>query len=303
VLVSLGDGRISDANDHAAELFGGARKDLVGAVFAAQFADTRRAEMEARLVGAATAERPEPIRLTTARTGRAVVLVPNVFRVGGDRVVICRIAPDAGDAEAARAAALPEALVAAAVEGILFTDAKGVIRDANDRLLSLLDAGALAAVKSRSLADFLARGQVDLGVILENVERLGAVRIYATELVSDFGARTAVELSATRIAAGEGPPLIGFVFRDAGRAEALRLTPVEGPGGNAQANILELVGSASLKEIVAETSDVIEKLCIETAIKLTNNNRVAAAEMLGLSRQSLYVKLRKYDFLKKGEED
>jgi DNA-binding protein Fis len=35
-------------------------------------------------------------------------------------------------------------------------------------------------------------------------------------------------------------------------------------------------------------------MCIETAVELTRNNRVAAAEMLGLSRQSLYVKLRKY---------
>jgi len=42
---------------------------------------------------------------------------------------------------------------------------------------------------------------------------------------------------------------------------------------------------------------MIEKICIETAIELTQNNRAAAAEMLGLSRQSLYVKLRKFDLL------
>ena len=302
VLVSLGDGRVTDANDHAAALFGGARRDVIGTVFASQFADTRRAEMEAQLVNAAMSERAEPILLTTARTGRPLVIVPNVFRVGGERVVICRLAPpDARPVETA-GAALPEALVAAAVEGILFTDSKGVIRDANERFLSMVDAGALPSVTSRTLGEFLARGQVDLSVILENVQRLGAVRVYATDLVSDFGSRVPVELSATRLQASDGLSAIGFVFRDAGRAEAVRLPPVAGRG-TSQANILELVGSASLKEIVAETSDVIEKLCIETAIKLTNNNRVAAAEMLGLSRQSLYVKLRKYDFLKKGEED
>jgi DNA-binding NtrC family response regulator len=60
---------------------------------------------------------------------------------------------------------------------------------------------------------------------------------------------------------------------------------------------MELVGSATLKEIVAETTDVVEKMCIETAVELTRNNRVAAAEMLGLSRQSLYVKLRKYGLI------
>jgi Response regulator containing CheY-like receiver, AAA-type ATPase, and DNA-binding domains len=59
----------------------------------------------------------------------------------------------------------------------------------------------------------------------------------------------------------------------------------------------ELVGKMTLKEIVAQTADVIEKVCIEAAIELTDNNRVAAADMLGLSRQSLYVKLRKHDIL------
>jgi DNA-binding NtrC family response regulator len=56
----------------------------------------------------------------------------------------------------------------------------------------------------------------------------------------------------------------------------------------------ELVGRVPLKDIVAETSDLIERLCIETALELTGDNRAAAAEMLGLSRQSLYVKLRRY---------
>ncbi|MFM7965510.1 MAG: helix-turn-helix domain-containing protein, partial [Betaproteobacteria bacterium] len=48
------------------------------------------------------------------------------------------------------------------------------------------------------------------------------------------------------------------------------------------------------QEIVAETADLIEKLCIEAALRLTRDNRASAAEMLGLSRQSLYVKLRRY---------
>ena len=43
-----------------------------------------------------------------------------------------------------------------------------------------------------------------------------------------------------------------------------------------------------------ETTDVIERLCIEAALELTRDNRASAAEMLGLSRQSLYVKLRRY---------
>ena len=56
----------------------------------------------------------------------------------------------------------------------------------------------------------------------------------------------------------------------------------------------ELVGRVSLTELVRETTDVIERLCIEAALELTRDNRASAAEMLGLSRQSLYVKLRRY---------
>jgi len=33
---------------------------------------------------------------------------------------------------------------------------------------------------------------------------------------------------------------------------------------------------------------------IEAALELTGDNRASAAEMLGLSRQSLYVKLRRF---------
>ena len=50
----------------------------------------------------------------------------------------------------------------------------------------------------------------------------------------------------------------------------------------------------SLRDIVGETTDVIERMCIEAALTLTSNNRASAAEILGLSRQSLYSKLNRY---------
>jgi DNA-binding NtrC family response regulator len=56
----------------------------------------------------------------------------------------------------------------------------------------------------------------------------------------------------------------------------------------------ELVGRVPLKDIVRDTTDLIEQLCIEAALELTGDNRASAAEMLGLSRQSLYVKLRRF---------
>ena len=60
------------------------------------------------------------------------------------------------------------------------------------------------------------------------------------------------------------------------------------------------MGRLPLKDIVGETSDLIERLCIEAALELTRDNRASAAEMLGLSRQSLYVKLRRYGMQEQG---
>jgi DNA-binding NtrC family response regulator len=94
---------------------------------------------------------------------------------------------------------------------------------------------------------------------------------------------------------------VSFVIRETSRAEPPGpIRPAIASNDN-NPSISELVGSASLKEIVAETTDVIEKICIQTAVETTNNNKAAAAEMLGLSRQSLYVKLHKYGLVSNEE--
>jgi DNA-binding NtrC family response regulator len=67
-------------------------------------------------------------------------------------------------------------------------------------------------------------------------------------------------------------------------------------------HLTELVGRVPLKEVVRESTDMIERLCIEAALELTGDNRASAAELLGLSRQSLYVKLRRYGLSEPGHE-
>jgi DNA-binding NtrC family response regulator len=45
---------------------------------------------------------------------------------------------------------------------------------------------------------------------------------------------------------------------------------------------------------VEEAISVLEQHYIEEALDLTQGNRTATADLLGLSRQSLYVKLKRY---------
>ena len=106
------------------------------------------------------------------------------------------------------------------------------------------------------------------------------------------GAVAEVEISAVSIAS-ESQSCFGFMIRDVSRrlAGGVR-TQQELPRSVEQ--LRDLVGRMPLKEIVRETTAVIEELCIEAALELTGDNRASAAEMLGVSRQSLYVKLRRF---------
>ena len=72
---------------------------------------------------------------------------------------------------------------------------------------------------------------------------------------------------------------------------------VKGSPRNPLEQIIELIGRVSLKDLVREATDVIERLSIEAALTMTRNNRASAAEVLGLSRQSLYVKMRRHGLL------
>jgi len=46
---------------------------------------------------------------------------------------------------------------------------------------------------------------------------------------------------------------------------------------------------------VKETVGAVERHYVKEALELANGNRTAAAEILGLSRQSLYTKLNRYE--------
>jgi len=191
-------------------------------------------------------------------------------------------------------------LYASGPNAIVVATEGGKMLSANDSFLNLIGVAHDVNVRGRSFSDYLLRGSVDLKVMTENTGKSGRMRLYATKIAGDYGGPRGVEISVTRVETGR-EDVFAFVIRDSNRVEAGRQAPTR-PEENIN-SVIELVGSATLKEIVAETTNVVEKMCIETAVELTMNNRVAAAEMLGLSRQSLYVKLRKFDLLSRDSSD
>jgi hypothetical protein len=184
------------------------------------------------------------------------------------------------------------------VDGIVFADGEGMIRAANEAFLNLTDAsehGGGAGPFDRGLSR--RGGQVDLRVLLDNVKRTGQLRLYATRLTTDY---LRSDRGGTLGQLAERPAEPGAGDGGAGREPGGRPAPHRQRHAGRRCALGDGTGGVlDLKDIVAETTDVIEKMCIETALELTRNNRVAAADMLGLSRQSLYVKLRKYALLNK----
>ncbi len=306
VLVDVASGRIVDLNAQAAQVLGADADTLIGSAFTQEFDGRRRGEFIEGLVLAAADDSRSGVQVKTRRGKLDVAIHPVVFRAAGEKSLLCRIetAPGTGTIAPELSGMLAQ-LFRDGPDAIVMTDRLGKIRSVNDAFLNLTEAASPADVKGRSLSDFLSRGSVDLKVLTDNATRAGRMRAYVTRLQGAFGSQLSVEMSATHLNA-DGVAGFAFVIRDISRMESMRdtstaIVPNPGPvSDDALRDVMGMVGSAPLKDIVAATTDVVERICIETAVELTHNNRVAAAEMLGLSRQSLYVKLRKHGLLNKG---
>ena len=172
----------------------------------------------------------------------------------------------------------------------------GTVLYANRSFAEMAQFDTSEQVVGEPLDRWLGRSGVDLGVLMANLRQNDAVRLFPTVIRGRFGSETSVEISAASVPNGK-QSCLGFTVRDVGRRLQTESESrgSDNPGlSRAVAQLAELVGRVPLKDIVGQTTDLIEQMCIEAALQLTRDNRAAAAEMLGLSRQSLYVKLRRY---------
>ena len=288
--------KILEANPAAGRLVGdGTTQGLVGASFPL-CVDAGSAEaLNGLLAGVRATGRAESTRAELLDARGEVLVSVSMYRQDRTTHFVVRLSPALPDNEAA---ATPSTsgmllkLVQSAPDCLVVTDLGGRVISANTAFIELTQMTTEEQVRGESLDRWLGRTGVDLSVLISNLRQRGAVRLFATTLRGEYGAVADVEISATMVPDGERP-FLGFTIRDVGRrltgdARGKRELP------RSVGQLTELVGRVPLKDIVGETSDLIEQLCIEAALELTHDNRASAAEMLGLSRQSLYVKLRRY---------
>jgi transcriptional regulator PpsR len=286
---------ILDANPAAASLLSSTAAPLSGKSIRDLFGKHERD----RLADAISEARhsPNPVHLddVSIAKGPAVSLTIRSYRENGITNVLLALWPSEQDHESKRQrtekpvgvatvelADLPEATVQ--------TDTDGLVLAANTLFLDLIHAPSLAQVLGRNIASWFTGAAIDIRVLYTRLLDEPRVRGFTSTLTDNLSAESAVSISARLNMANSTVQLVVVPQGNSGE----RLT-IPSPGMPDQAEgFSSLVGKVPLKDLMRESLDVIEKICIEAALDHTNNNRAYAAEILGLSRQSLYIKLRRH---------
>lgn len=284
--------RIREANPAAHVLLGEKKGSLVGSKLLPLFASSERETLIEHLGSAMAAETVSP-RTIELRRGKAKLSI-NVsgFRQQGSRWLLLHLAPAERSGVAAEGAVLD--VVAAMPDAFVLTDDEMRIVTANLAFVELVSAASVDQIRGKLIGDLVGRPGIDLELIRGQLNKSGVASNVMTVIgEQDTEMGEPVELSAVQT--GGDHPHIGFILRPVGRR--LRdLPPSTQDLPRSVEQLTELVGRMSLKDIVRESTDLIERLCIEAALAYTSDNRASAAEILGLSRQSLYSKLNRYGF-------
>ena len=295
--VLIVDGRslaVVEANPAAAAMLANGVRVLTGRALPDLFDSAGAQSVRMLLAAVRTSGRAEDVQACSNHGREAFIVSASMFRQDQALFYLVRLmrqseaARPPGDERVRKVLErLPEAFVV--------TDSENRILTANPAFLEMAQMATEDHVRGETLERWLGRSGIDMPILAANLADHGAVSRFPTILRGEYGLVEEVEVAAVS-AAGSEPGAAGcrgFAIRSiAGRQPVPE--PVARDLERSVEEMTRLVGRVPLRDLVRETTDMIEKLCIEAALQLTADNRASAAEVLGLSRQSLYSKLRRY---------
>lgn len=289
------DGRtrlIREANAAAQALLGVGERALDGMAASSVVAPDQRDNLIAYLGAAEASDELDPLSLRLNDRRGEALFSARLFRQASAPMLIVRIAPVAERKSELRHDAALGDVVERMPDAFVLADRDLRVLTANAAFVELAQMPSADRMVGARLGTWLGRPGIDLELIVSQLREHGAVRNCATIVRGAAGAEEDVEVSGV-IAALDGKDCFGLTIRNVARrmrepGDADRDLP------RSVDQLTELVGRMSLKEIVRESTDMIERLCIGAALTYTADNRASAAEILGVSRQSLYSKLHRY---------
>jgi transcriptional regulator PpsR len=291
LLVRPGDLSIEEANPAASQalgLEGAGRKNLMGAV-----PDDEQGPLRAMLQRAQEQGKPPALLIHLGAQRQPWMVRASAVKGEPGTLLLVQLVQMAPRASTPAVDTLPsaEATLGGLADPFVLIDSEGVIRRANQAFADLVDMHATSAVVGENLDRWIWRPGADLPVLLGTLKSHQAARLFPSAAHSELDVETEVEISGTAVMQDDRT-YYGLVIRDVGRRLARYRDPKQ---MNALIeSVAEPVGKMPLKQLIRSTVDGVERHYIRAALDLVGGNRTAAAELLGLSRQSLYIKLGRY---------
>lgn len=293
LIVEGGSHKIREANPVALELLGADEKKIIGRSVLSRFDSSSRSTLEAIFDETTGGGFPTETTATLADGETIVDVNVSSFRQGNGNFLLVRLlSRQSKRAEHSNDSNL-SLLIDKLPDAFVVTDADYNIISANTAFLDIVQLANFEQVRGQPIQRWLGRTEIDYRLLLNSLTERDTVRSFDTAVRGDLGSVEDVEASVVK-AKSAGETVLGFSFRTIPSHSINEFATAEAGLEKSVEKLSELVGKVPLKEIVRETTDMIERLCIEAALNLTEDNRASAADILGVSRQSLYVKLRRF---------
>lgn len=186
-------------------------------------------------------------------------------------------------------------------DGFVILDKDRRVLSANPAFLDMVQLATEDQAKNEPVSRWLGRGSVDTDILFANLVEHGFLLRHASLARGEYGASRDVEVTGVYISSSD-ETCFGLILRKVADEVAAAAEEAIVAGSHSAEKLKGLVGRTPLREVVRQTTDIVERMCIEAALELTGDNRASAAEILGVSRQSLYVKLRRHQIGELGDD-
>jgi transcriptional regulator PpsR len=285
--------RVLESNPSAASLFEAPPQDLLR-VSAAQLLDEESGKaLEAMVAAVSAGGKPAELQVKLrdrSNQPNQVTMSVSLFRQAGTPLVLLRLWETSQRTVTQSASSRRlQALIETMPDSFVVVGEDHRILSANPAFCEMVSQAGERQVEGEHLERWLGRAPVDVKLMFANLKEHGSIKNFATLVRNEVGAPHEAMVTAVAVLDGK-VPCYGFAIRLT--HARLFLAPSTLPRSVEQ--LKELVGRVPLKDIVRESADLIERLCIQAALDVSQDNRASAAQLLGLSRQGLYSKLRRY---------
>ncbi|MBS2012438.1 MAG: transcriptional regulator PpsR [Deltaproteobacteria bacterium] len=294
--------KVLEANPAAASMVGDSAHSLQGRLVSDLFDAKSQQAVRSLLAGLVGGARPVETRAFLAgQSEQELSVSASLFRQGSASVFLVRFWPLSSSDRLSNTSKV-FAVIEAMPDGFVVTDPDRRILTANTAFCELVNRTE-SQIVGESIERWLGRPGVDLNIIQASLKEHGVVKNFATVLRSDFGATQEALVTAASALDGK-VPCLGFTVRIvSSRLADLPKAPESAALPRSVEQLRELVGRVPLKDLVRESADLVERLCIEAALMVSHNNRASAAQLLGLSRQGFYSKMKRYGIAEFGSHE